>query len=276
MNGVKDQAMQEKQYVLGTERAELHRLGLQHQVWAAEARRGWELGGFRNGHTLLDLGCGPGFCTLELAYLAGEQGKVIGVDFAANYIDFLQKQSDLHGLNISVQHSSFEDMQLEPNSLDGVFCRWALAWVSDPEAVLAKVKAALKPGGRMVIQEYFHWPVFQTEPQFPHLNKGIAAAYRSMKEQAGDIDVGRHIPAMAARLGMKVLHTRPIGKMAGPSELTWHWPYSFLHIYLPKIAERGLLSSEEVAAALADLETLSAMPEARILCPVVIEVVLEV
>ena len=28
----------EKQYILGTERAELHRLGLQHQVWSAEAR----------------------------------------------------------------------------------------------------------------------------------------------------------------------------------------------------------------------------------------------
>ena len=134
--------MDETTYVLGTEHAELHRLGLQHQVWSAEARRGWELGGFRSGHTLLDLGCGPGFCTLELAYLVGAQGKVIGVDFAASYIDFLRKQSELHGLSIDAQHSPFEDMQLEPQSLDGVFCRWALAWVSDPQAVLAKVKAA--------------------------------------------------------------------------------------------------------------------------------------
>ena len=46
----------EARYVLGTEQAELYRLGLQHQVWSAEARRGWELGGFRAGHTLLDLG----------------------------------------------------------------------------------------------------------------------------------------------------------------------------------------------------------------------------
>ena len=219
--------MNETTYVLGTEQAELHRLGLQHQVWSAEARRGWELGGFRAGHTLLDLGCGPGFCTLEMAYLVGAQGKVIGVDFAASYIDFLRKQSDLHGLNIDAQHSSFEDMQFAPQSLDGVFCRWALAWVPDPEAVLAKVKTALKPGGRMVIQEYFHWPLFQTEPQFPALTKGIAAAYRSMKEQPGDIDVGRHIPAMAARVGLKVLHTRPIGKLAAPTELTWEWPSSY-------------------------------------------------
>jgi ubiquinone/menaquinone biosynthesis C-methylase UbiE len=272
----KESIIDETRYVLGTEHAELHRLGLQHQVWSAEARRGWELGGFRAGHTLLDLGCGPGFCTLEMAYLVGAQGKVIGVDFAASYIDFLRKQSDLHGLNIDAQHSSFEDMQLAPQSLDGVFCRWALAWVPDPEAVLAKVKTALKPGGRMVIQEYFHWPLFQTEPQFPALTKGIAAAYRSMKEQPGDIDVGRHIPAMATRVGLKVLHTRPIGKLAAPSELTWEWPRSFLRIYLAKVAERGLLTTDEATAALADLDRLSAIPEARLMCPVVMETVLAV
>lgn len=276
MKDSQDKALEETRYVLGTEQAELHRLGLQHQVWAAEARRGWELGGFRSGHTLLDLGCGPGFCTIEMAYLAGERGRVIGVDFAAAYVAFLRQQSELHGLNISVLHSSFEDMQLEPRSLDGVFCRWALAWVPDPQAVLAKLQAALRPGGRMVIQEYFHWPLFQTEPQLPALNKAIAAAYRSMKEQPGDIDVGRHIPAMAARLGMTVLHTRPICKLAAPSELTWEWPRSFMHVYLPRVAERGLLTAEDVTAALADLDGLSAMPEARIMCPVVIETVLGV
>lgn len=209
-----------------------------------------------------------------MAYLVGAQGKVIGVDFAASYIDFLRRQSDLHGLGIDARHSSFEDMRLEPGSLDGVFSRWALAWVPDPEAVLAKLKAALKPGGRMVIQEYFHWPLFQTEPQFPPLARAIAAAYRSMKEQPGDIDVGRHIPAMAARIGLHVLHTRPICKLAAPSELTWEWPSSFLRVYLPRVVERGLLDADDAHAALADLERLTGLPESRIICPVVMETVL--
>lgn len=267
--------MKEKQYILGTERAELHRLGLQHQVWSAEARRGWELGGFNSGQTLLDLGCGPGFCSIELAYLVGEKGKLIGVDFAAGYIEFLKNQAALHGLDLELQPSAFDEMQLKPNSLDGAFCRWALAWVSNPEAVIAKVRDALKPGARFVIQEYFDWSVFQTEPELPHLQKAIGACYRSMKEQAGDIDVGRYVPAMGAHLGMKLVHTRSISKLMAPHEPAWQWPYSFLHIYLPKIAERGFLSPEEVQAALADLEMLSKLPEARILGPTVIEVVLE-
>ncbi len=261
-------------YILGTERAELHRLGLQHQVWASEARRGWELGGFQAGHTLLDLGCGPGFCTSELAYMVGDRGKVIGVDLSANFIEFLKKNAELHGLNIELQNCYFDDMQLQPDSLDGAFCRWALAWVPNPEQVLAKVRDALKPGGRMVVQEYFDWSVFQSEPPLPGLKKGIAACYHSMKhEQPGDIDVGRLVPGMAERLNMEVLHTRTICKLAKPSDLTWEWPYSFLNIYLPKISERGLLTEGELAAALADFETLTAMPNAMLMCPVVLETV---
>lgn len=267
--------MEEQQYILGTERVELHRLGLQHQVWSAEARRGWETGGFRHGHTLLDLGCGPGFCTIEMAYLAGDSGKVTAVDFAANYIHFLKEKAALHGLSIEVQHSSFDQMELAPDSLDGAYSRWALAWIPNPEAVLEKVHRALKPGGRFVVQEYFDWSVFQTEPALPHLKKAIAACYRSMKEQAGDIDVGRYVAGMGTRLGMKVVGARSISKLAAPDDLTWHWPYSFLNIYLPKIAERGFLTPEEADAALADLETLSRTPDARILCPVVMETVLE-
>lgn len=268
--------MEENAYILGTEQAELHRLGLQHQVWSSEARRGWELGGFGPGQTILDLGCGPGFCTTELAYMVGHTGKVIGVDISPTYVNALKKQAELHALPIELRTCSFDEMVLAPNSLDGMFCRWALAWVPNPAEVLAKVQAALKPGGRMVIQEYFDWTTFQTEPPLPHLKKAIGAAYHSMKlGQPGDIDVGRKIPGIATSLGLRVLHTRSISKLARPSELTWEWPYSFFRIYLPKLVERGLLTYEDVATALTEFDVLKAMPDAMVLCPTVVEVVLE-
>ncbi|MBK9013032.1 MAG: methyltransferase domain-containing protein [Saprospiraceae bacterium] len=267
--------MEENAYILGTEQAELHRLGLQHQVWSSEARRGWELGGFGPGQTILDLGCGPGFCTVELAYIVGHSGKVIGVDLSPNYVAALKQQAELHSLPIELRTCSFDEMELAPNSLDGMFCRWALAWVPNPEEVLTKVRDALKPGGRMVIHEYFDWTTLQTEPPLPHLKKGIAAAYRSMKtEQTGDIDVGRRVPVMAEAIGLQVLHTRPMSKLARPSDLTWEWPRSFFTIYLPKLVERGLITEGEVALALSDLRKLTTMPNAMVFCPMMVEVVL--
>ena len=131
-------------YILGTETAELHRLGLQHQVWASEAIKGWELAGFTAGHTLLDLGCGPGFCTTELAYITGEDGKVIGIDKSELYINFLNRVVQQFSLNIETQCTDFDTMQLHTNSLDGVYSRWAFAWIPNPQEIIAKLYKALK------------------------------------------------------------------------------------------------------------------------------------
>ena len=260
-------------YILGTEREELHRLGLQHQVWSAEARHGWRLAEFSAGQQLLDLGCGPGFCTLEMAYMVGPEGKVIAVDKSAGYISFLQESNRLHGLNIDIQHCDFDEMQLPEGSLDGAYSRWALAWITNPQDIIDKVSAALQPGGAIVAQEYYDWSTFQTQPAFPALSTGIAAALKSFKSSPAEIDIGKFLPDMFYQAGLEVTHIRPMTKLATPDDLTWHWPKTFLHIYLPKVAAMGLLTDKQVADALAELEELEYIPGATILCPQMVEVI---
>ncbi len=260
-------------YILGTERAELWRLGLQHQVWASEMRKGWEIAGFTSGHDLLDLGCGPGFATREMAYLAGNYGSVLGVDKSKLYINFLEEIKKLHALPIEMQEATFDEMQLASNSLDGMYCRWAIAWVPNPKDVLMKVRDALRPGGAMVIQEYYDWSTFQIEPFRPALTKGIGNALRSFKESDFEIDIGRKLPELLEDIGMEVISVRPMSKMATPDDLTWQWPKTFLEIYLPKLTEMGLLTKEEVENALDDLEELSQSSVATVLCPMMVEVV---
>ena len=265
---------EQNEYILGTEQAELHRLGLQHQVWSAEAQRGWKAAGFTAGQTILDLGCGPGFSTKELAYIVGQSGKVIGIDKSENYIKFLSDTKQLHGVNIEAIHSDFDDMQLTPNSLDGIYCRWALAWISNPQEVLTKAYNALKPGGKMVIHEYFDWSTHQTEPSLPALSKAISMCLKSFKEQPGDIDVGRQIPSILSDMGMK-LTTRPMAKLVTPKELTWHWPKSFYELYFPKLVEMGYLESQESIDALRDFHQLEQDPNSHLFCPTLIEVIAE-
>jgi ubiquinone/menaquinone biosynthesis C-methylase UbiE len=76
----------EKEYVLGTDRAELERLGLQHQLWLAQAVAAWERAGFRRGHRILDVGCGPGFATVDLAQRVGPRGKFVAVDISQRFL----------------------------------------------------------------------------------------------------------------------------------------------------------------------------------------------
>lgn len=260
-------------YVLGTEIAELHRLGLQHQVWASEAIRGWELAGFTAGQTLLDLGCGPGFCTTELAYIAGEKGSVIGIDKSEHFIDFLQKVTDQFSLNIESQCTDFDSMELQDNSLDGIYTRWALAWISNPQEIISKLHNALKKGGIFVAHEYFDWSTLQTEPYKPALAKGIAAALQSLRDQNGDIDVGRKLPVYFQRAGFELVSTRPMIKMATPKQFAWNWPKSFFNIYLPKLVDAGYLTKQQVIEALQDFEDLEYEVGATIFCPTMREVI---
>ena len=262
-------------YILGTDREELYRLGLQHQVWASEARRGWEIGGFSAGHTILDLGCGPGFCTQELAFIVGQTGKVIGVDKSSHYIHFLNKIKELYQLNIEAIEADFNEMVLTPNSLDGIYCRWAMAWIPNPKETLAKAMQALKPGGKIVIQEYYDWSTHQTEPNFTGLTKAIKACLKSFKESEGEIDIGRELPKIFNELGANVISTRPMAKLARPGDLTWQWPKSFYYSYFPRLVDTGYLTEEEVKYAFKDFKKLEQIPEASINCPILIEVIAE-
>ena len=262
-------------YILGTDQEELHRLGLQHQVWASEAQKGWNKAGFTAGKTILDLGCGPGFCTKELAFVVGHEGKVIGIDRSEHYINFLNGINAQYGLNIEAIQADFNDMVLQPNSLDGMYCRWAMAWIPNVKEILGKVKTALKPGGKMVLHEYYDWSTHQTEPHRDGLAKGIAACLKSFKDSDGEIDIGRELPQIFKDLGMKVTSTRLMPKLGNPNNLNWHWPKSFYYTYFPKLVDAGYLTQDDLENALKDHAELEKNESTTVFCPILIEVIAE-
>lgn len=266
---------EENAYILGTDTAELKRLGLQHQVWCKEAQDAYHNAGFTDGQTILDLGCGPGFATRELAFIVGDKGKVIGVDKSQAYIDHLERNAQQNGLNIQGICSDFADLQLEPSSLDGVYCRWALAWFPNPNEIIHKLMHALKPGGRLLFQEYYDWSTHQTQPSYPGLKYAISQSLKSFKDQEGDIDVGRYLPKMLSDAGCKILTTKPLLKMTPGNDFTWQWPKSFYHLYFPKLVEMGLLTEDECQQAFEDIKHLEHDAGATFCSPLVIEVLAE-
>lgn len=260
-------------YILGTTVEELHRLGIQHQVWAEETSKAWRLGGFNTGQHILDLGCGPGFCTTELAYIAGSKGQVYGIDKSAAFIQYLDQVSAQASLNINTQCTEFDHMDLPEQGMDRIYARWALAWIPNPEEIIGKLHKTLKKDGIIVCHEYLDWSTFQTEPYKPNLTKAIRAALKSFKEQEGDIDIGRRLPQLFTQSGFEVLGTRPISKMARPSNFTWQWPRSFFEVYFHSLVTTGYLTDEEVQLAIADAVEMDADPNSILLCPQMIEVI---
>ncbi len=262
-------------YILGTDQEELRRLEIQHKVWQSEAERGWKLAGFKTGDSLLDLGCGPGYCSMELANIVGKTGEVIGVDQSGAFIKYLEHLKDQKTLPIRPLLATFDELYLENKSLDGIYCRWALAWIPNPKEILAKLKRYLKPGSKVVIQEYYYWTSHRTQPEKPNLKKAISAALKSFEESESEIDVGKHLHQWFDELGMKITNARLMPKLATPSSDAWKWPKTFYESYFPRLIKMGYLTNQDIDNAFSDLGNLEQLHYATLWAPLMIEVIAE-
>ncbi len=95
-----------------------------------------------------DLGCG----TATLALLLAEAGyRVDAVDFSPAMVALARAK--LAGSPATVRRGDAADPGLAPGSVDVVLCRHVLWALPEPEAVLRRWVAALRPGGRLVLVE---------------------------------------------------------------------------------------------------------------------------
>jgi len=94
------------------------------------------------GQRILDIGCGEGALTERIMQLGAD---VLGIDASADMVAAAQKRG--------VTARIIDGHQLPfDHEFDAVFSNAALHWMLDPQAVLAGVKRALKPGGRFVAE----------------------------------------------------------------------------------------------------------------------------
>jgi precorrin-6B methylase 2 len=109
----------------------------------------------RRGATVADIGSGTGYYTWRLAEQVGPQGKVYAVDVQQSMLDRTKVAVDQHKLaNVEYVLATERTPRLPERSVDLVFIAYAYHEFGDPEAMMAAIRRALKPGGRVVIIEY--------------------------------------------------------------------------------------------------------------------------
>lgn len=102
-----------------------------------------------SGDRVLDIGCGLGDSTVQLARLVGPQGHAHGVDVAERMVAGAREEADRAGLEnvtfeaIDVQAASFVD------TCDYAFARFGTMFFANPVVALRNVRRALHPGGRL-------------------------------------------------------------------------------------------------------------------------------
>ncbi len=241
---MKDQANEQKDYVLGTQDEELNRLGFQHQIWRGQAYRIWERARFVPGMHLLDVGCGPGFATADLSALVGARGRVSAVDASEKFVDFVRARN-LPNVEASVADVHELGSKLPANTADGAYCRWVLCFVANPQRVIDGVARALKPGARFAIQDYYNYTAIKLAPKSEVFNRVIRAVDASWRQHGGDPDIGCQFPMLLDRAGFDVESIEPIVRIGQPDSSLWQWPTTFFAIFVPTLVQTGFLTIDE-------------------------------
>ena len=104
------------------------------------------------GDAVLDVGSGYGEPGLTAAEQVGPTGSVTCLDISGDLLAFGEARARTMGLtNVRFVEADIESYELEPGSFDVVVSRAALMYASDPLATLRRLRAALRPGGRIAV-----------------------------------------------------------------------------------------------------------------------------
>jgi ubiquinone/menaquinone biosynthesis C-methylase UbiE len=106
------------------------------------------------GMTVLDLGCGPGFFTLDMAIMVGESGKVIACDLQEGMLQKLQNKIHATELEkrIVLQRCETDKIGIT-ETVDFILAFYMVHEIPDQTGLFKELEAILKPGGTILLVE---------------------------------------------------------------------------------------------------------------------------
>jgi ubiquinone/menaquinone biosynthesis C-methylase UbiE len=115
------------------------------------------------GKRILDLGCGPGTLTLQLAAAVGPDGSVVGIDLAAGMIEEATRAM-IPGLPVRFELMDIEDLRFPDACFDAAVSGHSLQFCPDLARALREARRVLAPGSRLAASV----PVDPLRPSGPH------------------------------------------------------------------------------------------------------------
>jgi ubiquinone/menaquinone biosynthesis C-methylase UbiE len=101
----------------------------------------------REGMSILDVGCGPGTVTVDLARLVAP-GRVVGVDAATSVLESARALADQNGAsNVSFEQANAYELPFADDTFDVVHAHQLLQHLSDPVAAIREMRRVTRPGG---------------------------------------------------------------------------------------------------------------------------------
>jgi ubiquinone/menaquinone biosynthesis C-methylase UbiE len=211
-----------------------------HRQRTAENSAGYLIGLLRPGMSLLDVGCGPGTITADLAALVAP-GAVTAVDAAAGSLAEARRTAAERGVaNVAFAVADVHALGGADGVFDVVHAHQVLQHLGDPVQALREMRRVCAPGGVVAARDA-DYAAMTWYPDVPALDDWLDLYRRVVRANGGEPDAGRRLRSWARQAGFTdVTSTASAWCFATPEERDWWggtWSERVTHSTL---AERAL------------------------------------
>ena len=224
-----------------------------HRWRNAENSAGYLVPHLRPGQRLLDVGCGPGTITLDLArrILPGE---VVGVDREEMALAAARAAACEQGItNVTFEIGDAYRLDHPTASFDVVHVHQVLQHLSDPVAALIEMRRVCKPGGRLAVRDA-DYQAMTWYPPTPGLDRWLDLYRLVARSNGAEPDAGRRLLAWArAAGGRNLTSSASVWCYASPEERGW-WG----NLWAERVTRSGL-ADQALAQGLVDRNGLEDM-----------------
>ena len=229
----------------------------------------FERAGLAPGMHCIDLGCGGGEVTMEIARLVAPGGSVRGIDMDQVKLDLARQAAATRGLgNVEFRALDVADWN-EPGGYDAVNCRFLLQHLSEPVDLLRRMWAGVRAGGVLIVEDA-DFDGCCCHPPSEAFDFFVRTYRQVLQRRGGDHAMGRKLYACFLAAGIprpQVALAQSVWTEGEAKTLAW----GTLEATKEAIVSEGIASDGEVAAALEALHDFTADPDTLICGPAIFQ-----
>jgi ubiquinone/menaquinone biosynthesis C-methylase UbiE len=172
-----------------------------HEWRTAENSAAYLLPLLEPGMALLDVGCGPGTITADLAQRVAP-GHVTAIDASDDVLAQARRRAEDRGLDtVDFRVGDVHALEFDDATFDVVHAHQVLQHVADPVQALREMRRVCRPGGIVAARDS-DYAAMTWYPSVPELDEWLALYQLVARRNGGEPDAGRRLLAWAHRAGL--------------------------------------------------------------------------